>query len=474
MSSTTIILQPADIHIPGYRVLRPLGDGGMASVYLAVQESLDREVALKVMAPALVANSEFTERFVKEGRITAQLSHPNLVTVYDIGSHGTTYYIAAEYISGGTLKERISRGMTVAEVLDVVCDVARGLEYAHKKGVVHRDVKPGNILFKPDGTAVLADFGIAKAMDNSSSMTMAGSSIGTPDYMSPEQARAEPVDGRSDLYSMGAMLYEMLTGAPPYTGNDPFSIALAHVTQPVPELPPEHHWLQPLLDGLMAKSLDQRFSSGQEFLNALEKLLAASPEAIAALQGHAIRTQGASGMRLTSAHTALRTQAVGKPSWFWPAIVGGALLLAVLLGIVLLRGGKPEVDPAQMGVTNVSTSIDNSEIAALLLQADTFRDIGTNKDSPNYDPGRYINSPPGENAVELYQRVLALDPANAAANAGLDAIANYYLEFAGKYCEREIWGSCQTTAELGLKARSDHAELKALLEKAEAGKRGIQ
>src|SRR5690606_6991218 len=158
--SATILLKSVEISIPGYRILRPLGEGGMASVFLAVQESLDREVALKVMAPALSANAEFAERFLKEGQITAKLSHPNLVTVFDIGQHGGTYYLAAEYIPGGTLRERINAGMNVAEALDVAIDVARGLDFAHAKGFVHRDVKPGNILFKTDGTAVLADFGI--------------------------------------------------------------------------------------------------------------------------------------------------------------------------------------------------------------------------------------------------------------------------------------------------------------------------
>ncbi len=466
--NSTVVLSPVDIHIPGYRILRPLGEGGMASVYLAVQESLDREVALKVMAAALVANPEFTERFIKEGRITAQLSHPNLVTVYDIGSHGSIYYLAAEFISGGTLKDRIGNGMSVAEVLDVACDVARGLEYAHKKGVVHRDVKPGNILFKSDGTAVLADFGIAKAMDNSSGMTMAGSSIGTPDYMSPEQARAEQVDGRSDLYSLGAVLYEMLVGNPPYTGSDPFSIALAHVTQPVPQLPEPHQWLQPLLDGLMAKSLEQRFVNGSDFIAATEKLLAASPEAVAALQGHAVRTRGRTASRLTGAHTAYRQQAV-RPSWFWPVIGVVALLVALAVAGLILRGGGEKAVPEPVPITHS----DGDTISALLLQADTFRDIGANPNNPNYQPARHLVFPEGECAVDLYHRVLLLEPDNTAANAGLDAIAGWYQARAEKLCEIENWGSCRITAEDGLKARPDHAGLKSLVETAQARQRGL-
>ncbi|NJN00870.1 MAG: serine/threonine protein kinase [Aquincola sp.] len=191
-----------DIAIPGYRILRTLGQGGMASVFLAVQESLDREVALKVMAPALAASPEFAERFLKEGKLTAKLQHPNVVTIHDIGVHNGIYYLSAEFIPRGTLKERITdEGLSVGEALNVLSDIAHGLDYAHEKGVVHRDVKPGNVLFRKDGRAVLADFGIAKAMDGGTSSTMAGMSVGTPDYMSPEQLRGEDVDGRTDLYA---------------------------------------------------------------------------------------------------------------------------------------------------------------------------------------------------------------------------------------------------------------------------------
>src|SRR5207344_2319876 len=250
----------------------------MASVFLATQLSLDREVALKVMSPALAANSEFASRFLIEGKITAKLQHPNLVTVYDIGTHNGVYYLAAEYIPAGTLKERIAEGgLTVAEILDIVSDVAHGLDFAHQKGFVHRDVKPANVLFRLDGRVVLADFGIAKAMDGSNSSTVAGASVGTPDYMSPEQARGEPVDGRSDLYSLGTMLFEMLTGHPPYQAGDPFTVALMHVTHPVPELPSELSWLQPLISGLMAKQPAERYNNGAAVVAAIQKIVADAP-----------------------------------------------------------------------------------------------------------------------------------------------------------------------------------------------------
>ncbi|HET9483357.1 MAG TPA: serine/threonine-protein kinase, partial [Xanthomonadales bacterium] len=363
---------PDVVQIPGYTIIRPLGIGGMASVYLALQESLDREVALKVMAPALAANQEFTGRFLKEGRITAKLSHPNLVTVFDIGQHGTTYYLAAEYIPGGTLRERMSAGMSIGEMLDVIRDVAAGLHYAHEKGFVHRDVKPGNILFKTNGTAVLADFGIAKSMgQDASSRTMAtqvGNSIGTPHYMSPEQARAEKVDGRSDLYALGAVLYEMLTNEPPYDASDPFTIALMHVTHPLPKLPAQVAWLQPLIDRLMAKSADDRYPTGEAFIADLEKLLATAPEAAALRSGQDTRKRAAPRLSGNySAAPAAAPKAVPAAAASPAATADsrprqpaskGMLVALVVMGLVTVALGswiafRPGAEPAGIPVTTV-------------------------------------------------------------------------------------------------------------------------
>lgn len=271
----------ADPCIPGYRIVSPLGDGGMATVYLAVQESLDRDVALKVLAPAMAANQEFASRFLKEGRITARLNHPHLVTVFDIGQHGAIYYLAAEYLPGGTLREKLDRGISIAESLDAICDVAKGLHFAHNAGFVHRDVKPSNVMFRANGAAVLADFGIAKSMDGKTMVTQVGSWIGTPRYMSPEQVNAQAVDGRSDLYSLGVVLFELLTGQPPYVAGDPLTVALMHVSHPLPQLPPALAWLQPLIDGLMAKDASERFATGEAFVAAVEQLWDHAPDAMA-------------------------------------------------------------------------------------------------------------------------------------------------------------------------------------------------
>ncbi len=471
--SSTILLKSVDIHIPGYRILRPLGEGGMASVFLAVQESLDREVALKVMAPALAANTEFTDRFLKEGRITAKLAHPNLVTVFDIGSHGTVYYLAAEYIPGGTLREKVDAGLSVGDTLDIVCDVARGLQFAHDMGFVHRDVKPGNVLFKADGTAVLADFGIAKAMDAKSGATMAGASIGTPDYMSPEQAKAEKVDGRSDLYSLGVMFYEMLTGEPPYQASDPFTVALMHVTQPVPTLPAEHAWLQPLLDGLMAKVADHRFPTGDAFIAAVEQLLAAAPEAQALRSGAPAKKRP--GRRTGS--TTTRTSKVdaealgGLPKWLLPAGAALAVALLVLAGVLwMARSPEPDPPPVVAPVEPVElppevvvpSPVDLSDVESLLAQADANREYGTTK-----EPGRKLIYPPGDSAVDLYRKVLDMEPENARAKSGLADVAAFYQRSAQAMCDRNLWTNCRTLASDGLRADPDSPGLKSLLERAE-------
>lgn len=223
----------------------------------------------------------------------------------------------------------------MAHILDIATDIAQGLDFAHDKGFVHRDVKPGNVLFRKDGRVVLADFGIAKAMDGSNSSTVAGSSIGTPDYMSPEQARGEPVDGRSDLYGLGTVLFEMLTGAPPYQAGDPFTVALMHVTHPVPTLPEPYEWLQPLVAGLMAKEAAKRYNTGAAFIDALHTLVETAPQG-AVLQETSLRKAGGGGRIAAGAATQQRTrisarQSGGRPAWLLPAAglgVFGAALLA--------------------------------------------------------------------------------------------------------------------------------------------------
>lgn len=261
-----------NMHIPGFDIDSEIGQGAMASVYLATQRSLERKVALKVMAASLAADPTFCERFLREGRTLARLAHPNIATIHDIGNVDALYYMAMEYLPSGTLKERIAAGLSPEQGLAYVRQIAQALGYAHAQGLVHRDVKPANILFRADGTAVLSDFGIAKSLDDRTQFTQAGFAVGTPSYMSPEQARGQEIDGRADLYALGVVLYEILVGELPYSGTDALSTALAHLTEPLPELPIEHGRYQDILRGLLAKDPNERFPDAAALLAALDRL----------------------------------------------------------------------------------------------------------------------------------------------------------------------------------------------------------
>jgi serine/threonine-protein kinase PpkA len=259
------------IEIPGYHIRSQLGRGGMATVYLATQESVQRDVALKVMSPTLLADPDFGERFLREARIAAKLHHRNVVGVHDVGRVGDYHYIAMEYLGGGTVLSDDGKARPVTFALRVVREIATALNYAHAKGFVHRDVKPDNILLREDGTAALTDFGIARAND-STHMTRTGTVIGTPHYMSPEQARGRPIDGRADLYSLGIVLYELVLGRVPFHADDSLAVGIMHITQPVPILPESFEPLQPLLDRLLAKQPDDRFQNGEAVADAIEQI----------------------------------------------------------------------------------------------------------------------------------------------------------------------------------------------------------
>jgi serine/threonine-protein kinase len=256
-----------------YRVLRRLGSGGMADVYLVEDQQLGRRVALKLLYRHLAEDVQFVERFRREASSAAGLQHPNIVGIFDRGEWDGTYYIAMEYIEGHTLKEIIrERGPAPPEAaVDVVLQILRAARYAHQRGIVHRDLKPHNVLIDEDGRVKVTDFGIARA--GASDMTETGSIMGTAQYLSPEQAQGRPVDARSDLYSIGIVLYELLTGRVPFDAESPVSVALKQVSElPVPprEIDPT---IPPALEAVVLRALEKdparRFADADEFIEAL-------------------------------------------------------------------------------------------------------------------------------------------------------------------------------------------------------------
>ncbi|BBM03871.1 bifunctional serine/threonine-protein kinase/formylglycine-generating enzyme family protein [Microbulbifer sp. GL-2] len=265
----------SSLQIPGYRIVKKINQGGMSTVYLAIQRSVGRQVALKVMSPVLNADPIFSERFQREANIVGQLSHPNIVGIHDIGRYRSLNYIAMDYMPGGSVSERLEKGpLEPLEALNVVRQIAMALDHSHSKGYIHRDLKPENILFREDGSAVLSDFGVARAIARTTRMTNSGMVVGTPYYMSPEQARGAAIDGRADLYSLGIVFYEMLTGAVPFQAEEAVAIAIKHLTDPIPKLPARHALYQSLTDRFLAKDPDKRFQRGLDVADAADQLVA--------------------------------------------------------------------------------------------------------------------------------------------------------------------------------------------------------
>jgi eukaryotic-like serine/threonine-protein kinase len=257
-----------------YEIIKELGRGGMAIVFHAKEKQLDREVAIKVLPFSLAFDKEFVERFQREARTSAKLEHPNIIPIYRVGKSGRVIFFVMKFLRGKPLSALLAaRGaLPPMEIRQVLIQVGRALAYAHRSGIVHRDIKPDNIMFDEHGQALVTDFGIAKAATGSK-LTGTGMAIGTPHYMSPEQARAQPLDGRSDIYSLGVVAYQCLTGVVPYDGEDSFSIGYKHIMEelPVPVLETaEQRELFEVVRKMMAKLQDERFQTADEMVEVLE------------------------------------------------------------------------------------------------------------------------------------------------------------------------------------------------------------
>lgn len=308
--------------IPGYRIQRRLGAGGMATVWLAVQESLDREVAIKVMSHEALADESAKKRFEQEARTIARLEHPGIVGIHEVGrtEDGHPYYVMP-YLPRGALSQRDYQGDEEA-IFEILRALLSALEYAHARGIVHRDVKAENVLFDASNRPRLTDFGIALTKRSSARITTAGLALGSGGYMAPEQARGEEVDGRADLYSLGVMAYELLVGVLPFDASEPLALALMHAQDPVPRLPTTlRHW-QSFIDKAMAKAPQDRFRNASQMLRALERL--------------ELRRESASTVRWARVWAVTRLQLHrARPVLYFSGGLAGALLLAWALWSVM-------------------------------------------------------------------------------------------------------------------------------------------
>ena len=351
--------------VNGYEVLSLVGQGGMATVCLARQRSMNRNVALKFLPSAFLNDDAYLQRFEREVKIVSQLEHRNIVPVYDYGEFEKQPYIAMRYMRAGSVAELLTQGrIPLARVLSIIEQVASALDYAHQQGILHRDLKPSNILLDDGGGVFITDFGIARILGEGSGAITTQGVVGTPSYMSPEQARAEPLDGRSDVYSLGVLLFELVTGRRPFESDAPYSLAVMHVTMP----PPSPRQFEPTISAsleavimrALRKSRDDRFGSAGELAEALRRSLENGESAGAA----AARTAAASTRARYSGETlapspALRsapspsTSGDTKPAalvmpglrrntgsrrrklWIGAA-AGGALGCALLIGLAIL------------------------------------------------------------------------------------------------------------------------------------------
>jgi serine/threonine protein kinase len=266
------------VTIDRYKIINQLGVGGMAVVYRAIDTLLDRNVAVKILLPEVSSKEKLLKRFNREAKTLANLSHSNIVKVMDYGEHEGLPYLVLEFISGGTLSDRLEKPLPYAEAAAILAPIARALAYAHQQKVVHRDIKPANILLNDSGQAMLSDFGILKMIDveESHGLTGTGKIAGTPAYMSPEQIRGKEIDGRSDIYSLGIVFFEMVTGRKPYTANTPIELSMQHLHDPIPKAKQYVRDIPPVVEQIfvkaMAKKPEERYQSMTVFATALEKL----------------------------------------------------------------------------------------------------------------------------------------------------------------------------------------------------------
>jgi serine/threonine-protein kinase len=374
-----------------YRVERRIGSGGMAVVYAGIDTVLRRRVAIKMLRPQFAADADFVKRFYSEAQHAAKLSHPNVVNVFDVGHEGEDYFIVMELVDGSTLAELIEQGrLPEAVAIDYAIQICAGLSYAHRQGLLHRDVKPANILITKDDVVKLSDFGIARAVTTQTvTITQPGMVMGSVYYLSPEQAQGHELDDSSDLYSLGVVLYQMLSGVLPYSGESPITVALKHVSNPVPLLDSAELDISPALASIVAKLMQKdpadRFASATELAQALRAARDQPAHAHYAASGvTASRADGpplpppkprpsrspdrplaAAGVGVTTAFEAVAGDASAKPrqsNWIFFLV---ALLLAVLAGYFAFSRGPSlfaSTTPVEVGDV-VGRSLDDAERA---------------------------------------------------------------------------------------------------------------
>lgn len=425
-----------DIEIPGYDIESRLGKGGMATVYKARQHSFDRYVAIKILKPDYCEDEDFCQRFLMESMIVAKVSHSNVVQVYDVGEYKNSYYLSMELLSGGDLSHKLRKGLTVSEAIKITKQTASALDAAHRKGIIHRDVKPDNILFREDGAAVLTDFGIAKETASDINLTQTGFMVGTPKYMSPEQVRGSQVGPPADIYSLGILFFQLLTNRVPFDGNTAVAVAMKQVNDPVPLLPEPLQKLQPIVDKLLAKNVDERYQNAAEVIRDLETIdagteyFASSSDPTMPYIPLGQRPELATASRSSGSadQTLLIAPDPKSKRTIWAASIAISIIAAGTIGWSFVNNSTPKISDS----TSPNPSSTLSEEVVTKGTSLTLIDQA----EKDFDEDR-LTSPTGNNAYEKIQNYLATHPNDIQAIRLLEKMTDKYLALSKSATSRE-------------------------------------
>jgi serine/threonine protein kinase len=336
-----------------YKIIGLVGEGGMAAVYRSRQESMNRDVAIKAIKTNLIDMEDFHQRFEREAQMVASLSHAHILKVFDYGRYQDIVYLVMELLTGGSLDSLIKKGpMPVAQTWKILDQIGGALDYAHQKGIIHRDLKPENVLLDEAGNAFLTDFGLAKLLNSDLRLTQSGAAIGTPAYMSPEQWRGLPLDARTDVYSLGVLLYEMLTGTLPFKGDSALSMMYLHMHEAPPPLQTLRPELPPAVQAVIAKALakqpEDRYQSAGQLVADFRAAAARRPS----------RQMSVVKQEQTPANEASKEPAKEKAkatSWFWALLAVGIIAAVVLAVAALSRDRVPVPTVAQLAAAESPT-----------------------------------------------------------------------------------------------------------------------